>query len=119
MNWEQFLEFSRRRLELSLKKYTTPNGDNAAYHRDNMLDLYEEVSDLKNILELFLKRVERMKYALSPDASVEVKVLFTLIENIVESLDFIDKSLPPEFRKEEVKRLVWRVRVLKTKHTTS
>lgn len=46
------------RMEANREKYTLPSGENAGFHRDNCLDIMEEIADAWNIVTILEERID-------------------------------------------------------------
>lgn len=105
----KFNDFAGARANLSAHKYTLPDGRNAAFERDNPVDILEELADAYNISKLWTQHYMEV-YGAEIDIILVTKILGVCgeIEKLAEEVDWLG-DLCKRLHEEDVVRLVnWR-----------
>jgi len=113
-----FEEFKKRVYDMAALRFTRlasgytmtlPTGEvvNAAYGRDNIMDLLEEATDVINILGLLFERLSKTGY-ISPSQFGAFGDGSAAVEDLLLALWRLDNSLSDEYRVETAKRDVTR-----------
>lgn len=99
-----FFEIARARLENNKGKYLASDGRNAAYYRNNILDVIEELADGYNICLLMIDRLmEAQNAEYIPTINVAIPYAVRLAELGVELARLMDR-VPAELLMENVDR---------------